>query len=138
MRLWKLEISGYRSVSNTLTLIFDPNVTVLLGANDHGKTNILHAITHLNSDVKFDADRDLNWDHVGLQDEYPFLRFEFTLDAVDREELLEIANELERKRLATAAAAATAPSAAVPSTTPPASSAASAAPTAATSDSTST
>ena len=44
MRLVKVEIEGYRSISNRLSLHLDPSVTVVLGANDHGKTNLLEAL----------------------------------------------------------------------------------------------
>lgn len=93
MKLARVQIAGYRSISEKITVHVDPQVTVLLGANDHGKTNILEALTHLNSDVVFDATRDLNWDHTGDPDNFPFLQFHFDLDTNDRERLLAVARK---------------------------------------------
>jgi hypothetical protein len=111
MRLSKVEIAGYRSISANVTLILDPAVTVLLGANDHGKTNLLDAMTHLNAETTFDAERDLNWDRIGQEDAYPFLSFEFDLDDHDRENLLKVAQELQSGEDPSAAGAAAAASA---------------------------
>jgi len=36
----------------------DAAVAILLGANDHGKTNFLEALLHLNSDEAFEIGRD--------------------------------------------------------------------------------
>jgi hypothetical protein len=85
-----------------LTLHLDPAVTVLLRANDHGKTNILDAITHLNAGTTFDSERDLNWDHASDPANFPFLRFEFSLDEDDRKTLLEVSVEIERAKAASA------------------------------------
>lgn len=91
MRLSSVEIRGYRSFSKPVTLHFDPTVTIIIGANDHGKTNLLEALTHLNKDTEFDNERDVNWDHIEEPEEYPYLHFTFTLDEEDRAEILEIA-----------------------------------------------
>ena len=86
MRLLKVTIEGYRSIRHELPLILDQRVTVILGANDHGKTNILDAIRHLNPDTSYDED-DINWDVEDQPDRYPALAFELGLDEVEREEL---------------------------------------------------
>jgi predicted ATPase len=93
MRLSSVEILGYRSFSQRTVLHLDPNVTIVIGANDHGKTNLLDALTHLNKDSKFDKERDLNWDYVEEPDEYPSLNFTFALDEDDRAEVLRVAQE---------------------------------------------
>src|SRR5262245_11111788 len=98
MRLRTLEVEGYRSISGLVTLPIDPDVTVLLGANDHGKTNILNALRHLNSDQRFDAEADLNWDRQAEPEKFPFVAFEFELDTNERAEILDSVNmELERE-----------------------------------------
>ncbi len=91
MRLSSVEIAGYRSFSKRVTLHFDSTVTIIIGANDHGKTNLLEALTHLNKDTEFDDERDVNWDHIEEPEEYPYLSFTFQLDEKDRNEILSIA-----------------------------------------------
>lgn len=93
MRLTLLEIEGYRSISEKVSLHIERNVTVLLGANDHGKTNILSALRHLNSDMPFNADTDLNWDRDKAPGDFPHISFNFELDEKEREKLLHAANE---------------------------------------------
>ena len=61
MKLVKVTISGFRSIKKTETLLVDDKVTILIGANDHGKTNILNAVEFLNDDKSL-ADDDVNWD----------------------------------------------------------------------------
>jgi predicted ATP-dependent endonuclease of OLD family len=78
MRLVRVSIEGYRSIKERLEVTLDPHVTVLLGANDHGKTNFLQALRHLNDAEAFEAD-DLNWDHADRADSLPALRFELEL-----------------------------------------------------------
>lgn len=56
MRLVRVSIEGYRSIKERLDVTLDPHVTVLLGANDHGKTNFLQALRHLNEGVGFETD----------------------------------------------------------------------------------
>ena len=93
MRLSSVEIAGYRSFSRSVVFHLDPTVTIVIGANDHGKTNLLEALTHLNKDAKFDMERDLNWDHIGEPEQFPHLNFTFQLDESDRVEILRIAQE---------------------------------------------
>ncbi len=64
MRLKKVVISGFRSFKQAETLRVEDRVTVLIGANDHGKTNVLAAIELLNDDKVF-SDDDENWDATG-------------------------------------------------------------------------
>lgn len=61
MRLAKLTVKGYRSVKKEATLVADDRVTILIGANDHGKSNLLAAIQCLNDDHPIEPD-DRNWD----------------------------------------------------------------------------
>jgi len=61
MRLSKLMIKGYRSIKKNETLVMDERITILIGANDHGKSNLLAAIQCLNDDHPIQPD-DRNWD----------------------------------------------------------------------------
>lgn len=88
MKLLKVHVEGYRSVLKPLELVLDPRVTVILGANDHGKTNILSAIQHLNGDRDF-AEEDLNWDLADKRDEFPVITYTLTLSLDERRQLLD-------------------------------------------------
>ncbi len=61
MRLKKLSVFGYRSIKKEEILLLDGRVTILIGANDHGKSNILDAIRCLNDNNKIETE-DKNWD----------------------------------------------------------------------------
>jgi hypothetical protein len=93
MRLTRVEIEGYRSVAEKVDLHIDRDVTVLLGANDHGKTNILSALLHLNPQHAFDESTDLNWDRSEKPSEFPAIAFQFDLDIEDREIFLRLINQ---------------------------------------------
>lgn len=93
MLLTRTVISGYRSITNSVTLHWDPTVTVILGANDHGKTNILRAVEHLNPDLEFTAE-DRSWDRsddVGA----PLIEFYFDLDDEERSEIVAAVDNFE-------------------------------------------
>ena len=80
MRLAKLKVSGFRSIKKAETLILDPRVTILIGANDHGKSNLLAAINCLNDENAISAD-DRNWDNQAdpVEIEWHFLADNETL-----------------------------------------------------------
>lgn len=61
MILKKIIINGFRSIKAQVDLLVEEKVTVLIGANDHGKSNILQALTFLNDEKTFVED-DKNWD----------------------------------------------------------------------------
>jgi predicted ATP-dependent endonuclease of OLD family len=90
VKLTKVQIAGYRSISKKTLVHFDPSVTIILGANDHGKTNLLDPLTHINEETNFDEERDLNWDHINNPEDFPSLEFEFQLSDSDRELLLRL------------------------------------------------
>ena len=56
MWLKRIEITDFLSIKGTLPIDIDKKVTILLGSNDHGKTNILKSLEHLNDDVPIKED----------------------------------------------------------------------------------
>ena len=61
MKLRRLTLTSYRSVKKEEVLLTDEKVTILIGANDHGKSNLLSAIQCLNDDQAI-TEEDKNWD----------------------------------------------------------------------------
>lgn len=61
MKLETIVLTGFRSVKGTEKIHIDDKIAILIGANDHGKSNILEAIRALNDDRHF-TDDDRNWD----------------------------------------------------------------------------
>ena len=89
MKLDRVDIYGYASIKEKLTLHVDARITTLIGANDTGKTNLLKAIRCLNEDAKF-ALTDRNWDLPG--ETTPTIEWSFTLSPRDR---MQLASALE-------------------------------------------
>ena len=81
MLLTKIKVKNYLSINGESEFPMDPRVTVLLGANDHGKSNLLRSLEHLNFDRPILAD-DENWDSKGAR-----IDFTFCLTGAEIEEL---------------------------------------------------
>ena len=93
MHLKRVEIERYRSIGEKVEIHVERDVTVLLGANDHGKTNILSAFRHLNTGRDFDAESDINWDRQESPEEFPCITFYFQLENSERRALAEFVDE---------------------------------------------
>ena len=103
MKLKQVRVDGFRSVKERIKLFIDPKVTILIGANDHGKTTLLDAIGCLNDDKTLTTD-DENWDTVNQGK--PILEFEFSLDEEEAAQLKVMADEAAEKEHAIKIAAA--------------------------------
>jgi predicted ATP-dependent endonuclease of OLD family len=88
MILTKLVVTNFRSIVGTIDVDIDRNTTILLGANDHGKSNILSALTCLNADMPID-EADVNWD----SDRNASLEFVAMLSAEESRLLSELIDE---------------------------------------------
>jgi AAA ATPase domain len=75
MILKNVKVKNFLSVFGETQFPVDRNVTVLLGANDHGKSNLLKALTYLNDDSPIKVG-DENWDAKNAR-----LDFDFKLSA---------------------------------------------------------
>ncbi len=89
MLLTRVEITDFLSVKGTLPIDLDKKITILLGSNDHGKSNILRAIQHLNDDEPI-TEEEANWDATDSDDwnsdTSPAISFVFTLTPTERKE----------------------------------------------------
>src|SRR5229473_1965179 len=94
MKLKQVRVDGFRSVKERVKLFIDPKVTILIGANDHGKTNLLEAIRCLNDDKALTPE-DENWDSVDQG--RPVLEFDFGLDEEESEQLKLLADGVAEK-----------------------------------------
>jgi predicted ATP-dependent endonuclease of OLD family len=84
MKLEKVVIEGFRSIRDRAELIVDGEVTVLIGANDHGKSNLLSAILALNPDRPF-TEEDRNWDTEDANS--PSIEWHFRLSEAEVEKV---------------------------------------------------
>src|SRR5437899_816163 len=93
MKLKKVKIAGYKSIKEEITLHIEDRVTILIGANDSGKSNILSALRCLNDDVPF-TQAEQNWDLA--EGEQSSIEWTFLLSSAERSE---VASGLENQML---------------------------------------
>ena len=82
MLLSKAVVRNYLSVNGTCELPIDPRVSVLLGANDHGKSNLLRSLEHLNLDRPITSELQ-NWDAKGPRIDYLFTLANEEVDEIE-------------------------------------------------------
>ena len=93
MRLVQIEITNFLSIAGTMKLDLDKSVTILLGSNDHGKTNVLKAIEHLNDDRPITAE-ETNWDAEGV----PSISFTLLLSPNEQSRWKAIVEPIAKRR----------------------------------------
>lgn len=76
MILSRIDIRAFKSI-NELSMSFDPNINVLIGANECGKTNILRAIESFRSDVPFDNSSTCQYSNHYYMGKCPEIELEF-------------------------------------------------------------
>lgn len=69
-------IRAFKSISE-LTIPFDPKITVLIGPNESGKTNILKALSAFNYDANFDSSLTCQYSDYYYQKKCPEIILEF-------------------------------------------------------------
>lgn len=88
MLLTKVTIDSFRTLISPQEIVIDPRMTVLVGANESGKTNLLDAIhcLSLNTDYK---NEDISRCCRGkyYKNILPTITFEFLLSTEDKEKL---------------------------------------------------
>lgn len=104
MVLKSVTIENFLSIRGSVTLNLDHRVTVLLGANDHGKSNLIAALEHLNPENPL-RDEDINWDAEEAGDGVS-LTYRFELSPDERDALLPLVRSQIEQLAAIADAAA--------------------------------
>jgi len=84
MRLAEIDVEAYRSIANRLTVRVQDEVTCFIGANESGKSNILHTIPFLKDGEFSEFDRNSS----STSSRHPRLTFTVRLNATDRRYLL--------------------------------------------------
>src|SRR5690349_20819850 len=79
MILTQIQAKDFLSIKGSMAIDMDKKITILLGSNDHGKSNILRAIQHLNEDdpileteANWDAEDAEQWENWGQTGRTPF------------------------------------------------------------------
>ena len=96
------EIKGFKSVNNKIKISLDKRVTAFVGANEHGKTNILRSLQALNEDFKFGVDdinqecRNTSTNLKQAKTDFPHVIGYFTFDDNEKKEVKKIvSNQLK-------------------------------------------
>ena len=85
-----IHINGYKSI-NKMSLPLDPKITVLIGPNESGKTNILKSIEHFKPDLSLNTDLTCQYSELYQNAKPPQVGFEFTnFTRDDRAKLIKI------------------------------------------------
>ncbi len=88
MKLNKVGIKNFRSIVN-INLVIEGDITTLVGANEHGKSNILAAISFLNPTYVFDIKKDKRIDGNAIK-YCPSIKFSLTLSLAERKQIQEL------------------------------------------------
>ncbi len=90
MVISKLVINGFKSI-NRLSLPLDPNITLLIGPNESGKTNVLKAVEAINPEVTLDLNLTCQFSDLYKSGKPPIVDLEFSqLNKGDKEKLTNI------------------------------------------------
>lgn len=92
MKLTRVHIQNYRSIVDSGPVEIDENVTVIIGKNEQGKTNLLKAVRAFNVDEKFSPSDLPNHLRPTLEDragsDIPIVKLWFTLEPQDKKKLV--------------------------------------------------
>lgn len=90
MIISNLTVNSFRSILQ-LSIPIDPTITVLIGSNESGKTNILKSIDSIRSEVQLSTDMTCQYSEFYTQGSPPHIAIEFTnLSRNDRNALIKL------------------------------------------------
>jgi predicted ATP-dependent endonuclease of OLD family len=92
MKILSISVTGYKSIQEETVLYLRDNLTCFIGANEHGKTNLLNSI-HKIGEQKLDSiDANSVLLNKGITD-LPKISYELKLESKDKQQIKEILNE---------------------------------------------
>lgn len=86
MKLKKATIKDFRSVVGIMDLFIDDKITTLVGANEHGKSNVIQALKFLDTSIPFEAGKDYRLDEAS-ESHFPIIELCLTLSPQDSENI---------------------------------------------------
>lgn len=91
MKLTRVKIKDFRSIVS-LDLRVEDDITTLVGANEHGKSNILRAVALLSSEIPFEVQKDKRIDS-NARAHYPTIDYHIKLEHSERKDIQTLAQE---------------------------------------------
>ncbi|MDR3582235.1 MAG: AAA family ATPase [Candidatus Pacebacteria bacterium] len=88
MKLKQIVLEGFRSIQEPLNFWIKPQVTCLVGANEHGKSNLLESVTYLNFNEFQPDDTSISYRRPKGKD-IPYLEFILDLNSDDLGAIIE-------------------------------------------------
>jgi len=92
MKLTKVAIENFRSIISVSEIYLDEKITTLVGANEHGKSNILNAIKYLDTNYTFNYEKDPRYDQ-DTNSYFPTIDYQVILDNEEKKELEELISD---------------------------------------------
>lgn len=92
MKILNVSVTGYKSVQEETVLFLRDNLTCFIGANEHGKTNLLNAIHKIGEQKLDPADANSVLTNQGITD-LPKISFELKFEDEDRKQVTELLKE---------------------------------------------
>lgn len=97
MKISKLQAKAFKSILN-LEINLDPQITVIIGPNESGKTNLLRSFESFNSNVTFSKEDTCQYSAHYDEGKYPEISIEYTdIDVKIRNILGELSPRLKEK-----------------------------------------
>ncbi|MBI5151332.1 MAG: AAA family ATPase [Candidatus Pacebacteria bacterium] len=92
MKILSVSVTGYKSVQEETVLFLRDNLTCFIGANEHGKTNLLNAIHKIGEQKLDPADANSVLSNKGIT-ELPKISYELKFEDTDKQQVKELLDE---------------------------------------------
>lgn len=95
MKILSVSVTGYKSVQEETILFLRDNLTCFIGANEHGKTNLLNAIHKIGEEKLLSTDANTVLLNKGITD-LPKITFELKFESSDIQQTKDLLVELQK------------------------------------------